>query len=106
MSTELPMSGLSTRLAAGVPIAGLTAATALASRRSQAIADYWETASTTQHPSQLLGLQLGYWTQMLDDYAQALTESFAPFTAEATAPEGLVPAVVAPKVPEAPAKAA
>jgi hypothetical protein len=100
------MSGISTRLAAEVPVAGLNAATALVGRRSQAVADYWHAASVAQQPSQLLGLQLGYWTQMLDDYAQALTESFAPFTAEAAAPEGFLPTVVEPKAAEAPAEAA
>jgi hypothetical protein len=86
MPTELPMQGLSTQLVAKVPIAGLNAATALADRRGQAIAEYWRGASAAREPSDLLGVQLVYWSRMLDDYGQALTDSLAPLTAVDMAP--------------------
>jgi hypothetical protein len=87
------------------PLAGLEAATGLVSRRGRAIADLWRAAAAARQPTELLGLQLGYWTQLLDDYGQALTESVAAFAAEPPQAAVFLPAVVEAK-PEAHAEAA
>jgi hypothetical protein len=105
MSSPFPTPEFANPLASGAPLAGLNAAAALVDRRSHAVADYWRGAAAAHEPSELLGLQLGYWTQMLDDYAQALTESFAPITVEAPA-EVFLPAVIEPKPAKPRAEAA
>lgn len=58
----------------------------LIARRSQAAGDYIAALPQVRQPSELMALQLTYWTQMLDDYSAAMTESFTPFGAAVATP--------------------
>jgi hypothetical protein len=51
----------------------------LASRRSQALADYWIGLAGVRQPEDAMAVQLDYWTHWVDDYATAAAEALAPF---------------------------
>jgi hypothetical protein len=60
----------------------LSAGMALMERRSRAMSDYWRTIGAAREPGDLMAVQLGYWRQMTDDYAEAFQASFAPVAEE------------------------
>jgi hypothetical protein len=65
-------------LVADVSGACSRAAVALMEKRSRAIADYWRAVAAVREPSELYALNLGYCSQMLDDYAAAYAEGLKP----------------------------
>lgn len=65
-------------LAADICLTELYVAVALMGRRSRALADFWQAAPLVREPGELLALQLGYWSQMVDDYAAAFNETYTP----------------------------
>lgn len=60
---------------ADMPVATVNASMALMSRRSNAIADFWRSCAEVRQPAELMAVQLNYWTQLVDDYQEAFTES-------------------------------
>jgi hypothetical protein len=51
----------------------------LASRRSQALADYWVGLAGVRQPDEAMAVQLDYWAHWIDDYATAAAEALSPF---------------------------
>ena len=66
-----------------VPAATVNVGLALVSRRSSAIADFWRSCAEVREPTELMALQLNYWTQLMDDYQEAVREGLANLTSEA-----------------------
>lgn len=67
------------------PAAAMNAGLSLLSRRSSAIADFWRSCAEVRQPTEFMALQLSFWTQMVDDYQEALSESMSQLaTAEPT----------------------
>lgn len=60
---------------ADMPVATMNASFALMSRRSNAVADFWRSCAEVRQPAELMAVQLNYWTQLVDDYQEAFTES-------------------------------
>jgi hypothetical protein len=52
----------------------------LASRRSQALADYWTALACARQPDEAMAAQMDYWSHWIDDYTAATVEALAPFT--------------------------
>ncbi len=50
----------------------------LASRRSQALADYWIGLANARQPEEAVAVQMDYWTHWVDDYVTAATEAITP----------------------------
>ena len=76
--TTIPRSFL-----AEAPIATVTAGLALMSRRSSALAEFWRSCAEVREPSDLMAVQLNYWTQLVDDYQEAISETLSPLGASA-----------------------
>jgi hypothetical protein len=72
---------------ADMPVATMNASFALVGRRTNAVADFWRSCAEVRQPAELMAVQLNYWTQLVDDYQEALTESMNQLspTAEAEA---------------------
>ncbi len=51
----------------------------LASRRSQALADYWAGLAGASKPDEAMAVQMDYWTHWVDDYATAAVTALSPF---------------------------
>jgi hypothetical protein len=51
----------------------------LASRRSQALADYWVAMANAGKPERAIAVQMDYWTHWVDDYAAAAAGALSPF---------------------------
>lgn len=60
-----------------MPAATVNVGLALMSRRSAAIADFWRSCAEVRQPTELVALQFNYWSQLVDDYQEALHEGFA-----------------------------
>lgn len=60
-----------------VPAATMTASLALLSRRSSALAEFWRNCAEVRQPAELMAVQLNYWTRLVDDYQEAMAESFS-----------------------------
>jgi len=58
-----------------MPVASMNASLALMSRRTNALADFWRSCAEVRQPAELMAVQLNYWTQLVDDYQEAFTES-------------------------------
>ncbi len=69
-----------------MPAATMSAGMALLSRRSAALADFWRSCAEVRQPTELMAVQLNYWTQLVDDYQEALTEGFAQMAGSASEP--------------------
>ena len=65
-----------------MPAATMSAGMALLSRRSAAIADFWRSCSEVRQPTELMAVQLNYWTQLVDDYQEAIAEGLAQMSGE------------------------
>lgn len=59
-------------------------AVGLMCRRSQAAADYIRALPSVRQPSDLVALQMSYWTHLLEDYSSAMSESLTPLEEFAT----------------------
>lgn len=57
------------------PTAAMSVGFHFLTRRSTAIADYWRSLAEVRQPTELMAVQLNYWTQLVDDYQEALSES-------------------------------
>jgi hypothetical protein len=60
---------------AEAPMAAMNAGMTFLSRRTTANADFWRSFAAMRDPSDLMALQLNYWTQLVDDCQEALAES-------------------------------
>ena len=60
-----------------VPATTVNVGLALVSRRSAALADFWRSCAEVRQPTELVALQFNYWTQMMEDYQEALQEGFS-----------------------------
>lgn len=74
------------------PSATFNVGLALISRRSTALADFWRSCAEVRLPTELVALQLNYWTQMVDDYQEALNEGLSQLTSEPAAAAKAKPA--------------
>lgn len=85
----------------------IVAAFGLFDRRARAVVDYWASAAQTWEPEARLALQLGYFEQMSDDYAAAVSEVLTPWSAASAAAQEAPAALETPPAPPAePAPAA
>jgi hypothetical protein len=60
-----------------MPAATMHAGLALMSRRSSALADFWRSCAEVRQPAELMAVQLNFWTQLVDDYQEALNEGLS-----------------------------
>lgn len=60
-----------------MPVTSVNVGLALMSRRSSAIADFWRSCAEVRQPTELMAVQLNYWTQLVDDYQEAVAEGLA-----------------------------
>jgi hypothetical protein len=65
----------------------------LASRRAQALQEYWAAVPHLREPKDLVALQTGFWRRAIDDYGAVLREALRPpepavAAASAAAPAG------------------
>jgi hypothetical protein len=60
-----------------MPTVTMHAGLVLMSRRSSAIADFWRSCAEIRQPAELMAVQLNYWTQLVDDYQEALNEGLS-----------------------------
>ena len=75
-----------------MPAATMHAGMVLMSRRSNALADFWRSCAEVRQPAELMAVQLNYWTQLVDDYQEALNEGLSQIsTASAAAETGQSP---------------
>jgi hypothetical protein len=74
-------------LFAEAPMAAMNAGMTLLSRRAAATAEFWRSFAAVRDPSDLMALQLNYWTQLVDDCQEALAESMP--QAAASGPQGV-----------------
>jgi len=77
-----------------MPVATVNVGLALMNRRSSAIADFWRSCAEIREPTELVAVQMHYWTQLVDDYQEALNEGIsqiAPAPAPAAGPEPTPP---------------
>jgi hypothetical protein len=49
----------------------------LATRRSNAIADFWRSYAEVRQPTELMAVQLSFWRQLVDDYQEAVAEGMS-----------------------------
>lgn len=71
-----------------MPVATVNVGLALMNRRSSAIADFWRSCAEIREPTELVAVQMNYWTQLVDDYQEALNEGISQIApAPATGPE-------------------
>jgi hypothetical protein len=70
---------------ADAPVMAVNAGLTLLSRRSSALADYWRCCAQAAEPSDLIGVQMQYWTQLVDDYQDAFAQSVSQLSAAAEA---------------------
>jgi hypothetical protein len=59
------------------PAAAMNVGFTLMSRRSNAIAEYWRSFAEVREPTDLMAVQLNYWTQLVDDYQVAFNEGMS-----------------------------
>jgi hypothetical protein len=67
------------------PAAAMNVGLSLLSRRTSAIADYWRSFAEIRQPSELMAVQLNYWTQLVDDYQEAISEGMSQLGSETAA---------------------
>lgn len=67
-----------------MPNATMHVGLALMSRRSNALADFWRSCAEIRQPAELMAVQLNYWTQLVDDYQEALNEGLSQMSSPAT----------------------
>ena len=60
-----------------VPAATMNASLALLNRRTSALADFWRSCAEVRQPTELMAVQLNYWTQLVDDYQEALSQGLS-----------------------------
>ena len=60
-----------------MPVATVNVGLALMNRRSSAIADFWRSCAEIREPTELVAVQMHYWTQLVDDYQEALNEGIS-----------------------------
>lgn len=69
-----------------MPAATMNAGMTLLSRRSAALADFWRSCAEVRQPSELMAVQLNFWTQLVDDYQEALAQGFSQMSTAASEP--------------------
>lgn len=70
-----------------MPAATVNVGLALMSRRSSALADLWRSCAEIRQPTELMAVQLSYWTQLVDDYQEAFNEGISQLSAAPEAPQ-------------------
>jgi hypothetical protein len=68
-----------------MPVATVNVGLALVTRRSSALADFWRSCAEVREPTELMAVQMSYWTQLVDDYQEALNEGISQISAAPTA---------------------
>jgi hypothetical protein len=71
---------------ADMPNATMNAGLALLSRRTTALADFWRSCAEVRQPTELMAVQLNYWTQLVDDYQELLSQSLSQIAGAAGEP--------------------
>jgi len=79
------MSAAGTTILADLATSSASAGMALVDRRSRAVAEYWRSFAAVREPGELMALNLGYCSQMLDDYSAAYAEGLKPVAGQAEA---------------------
>ncbi len=69
---------------ADAPAASMSVGLHLFSRRSAAIADFWRSCAEVREPTDLMAVQFNYWTQLMEDYQEALSEGMAQIAGSAS----------------------
>jgi hypothetical protein len=59
------------------PAAAMSASLMLLRRRSNALADFWRSCAEVRQPTELMAVQLNYWTQLVDDYQEAINQGMS-----------------------------
>ena len=67
----------------------------LATRRVQAVQDYWAQAAHLREPADFLALQATFWRRALDDYGAVVTQAVRPLEPPAKSAPSRGPARVA-----------
>lgn len=60
-----------------MPVATVNVGLALVTRRSSALADFWRSCAEVREPTEMMAVQMSYWTQLVDDYQEALNEGIS-----------------------------
>ena len=81
-----------------MPAATMSAGMTLLSRRSAALADFWRSCAEVRQPTELMAVQLNYWTQLVDDYQEAIAQGFSQMAGPTSEP---TPAARGPSQPMA-----
>lgn len=69
-----------------MPVASVNVGLALLNRRSTALADLWRCCAEVRQPTELMAVQLSYWSQLVDDYQAAFNEGLSQISAPPTEP--------------------
>jgi hypothetical protein len=70
-----------------MPATSMQVGLSLMTRRSNALADFWRSCAEVREPADLMAVQLNFWTQLVDDYQEALNESLSQISATPTTGE-------------------
>lgn len=93
MAESTPIAPIRRSFLTEAPAASVNVGLALISRRSDAIADFWRSYSEVREPSDLVAVQLHYWTQLVDDYQDAFAEGLSKVAGAAQPASGQVVAL-------------
>ena len=85
MPDLIPPSAFAPSLFTEAPVAAMNAGLTLLSRRSTALAEFWRSCAAIREPTDLMALQLNYWTQFVDDVQEAFAKSMSQVASTASA---------------------
>lgn len=68
-----------------MPAVTAKASLTLLSKRSAAVTDFWRSFVEIRQPTELMAVQMGYWSQLVDDYQDAFSQGLSQLTAPAPA---------------------
>jgi hypothetical protein len=92
MAEPVTLTPMRRRFLGEAPAVTVSLSLGLMNRRSTAIVDLWRSWAEVREPTDLLAVQLHYWTQLVDDYQEALSEGIS----QMAAPEALMTEAVEP----------
>ena len=82
---------------ADAPTATVNVGLALMSRRSNAIADFWRSCAEIREPTDLMAVQLNYWSHLVDDYQEAISAGLSQIAPPAAGAPEASPVASAPE---------
>ncbi len=85
MAEQIQPAGMPRTFLTDVPAATMNASLTLLSRRTSALAEFWRNCAEVRQPTELMAVQLNYWTQLVDDYQEALSQSMSQIAGASTA---------------------